>query len=403
MFYYKNLTQEQLGFVRSYYYIPDGDKQIYLDDLAFVLEYRQRLIDALIPLWESSSQNHEQNMALSHKKFAELGVFIADHMRESKPENIMRSMYFTKKISSDLQLAEEAMVDSGNYNAYEKTRAVRYTKDIADYLSYVCECALRENDAYKQKQMQLAENTAQRLLERLQKKFLSHINVDDYQFDDLIFVAGQLYVEADKKKEYVEQIKEKHCSGCLKDDCMVSECKEHINIIEAEQKIKKMESLAKKLLDFYKTKSVDVVEVESLAGELNLGVLQSMISELLKLDLSNSYNFRPKPISVNFGKEKNICVQPSKVKEVLNQRKVERKFSSKAENVASQIVLEYYDFSLATGEMVEEWFENWYQQFLTSENYLISQHSFKTNRFTEFLTAYKNLESNNNDDEESKR
>lgn len=402
MFYYKNLTEEQLNFVRSYYYIPDGDKQIYLDDLNFVLEYRNLLIEALIPIWNSTSQNTEECMALAHKKFAELGVFIANHMRNSKPENIMRSMYFIKKIPQDLQLAEQTMVNSGNYNPFEITRACRYTSDVSDYLCFVCANALRENDAYKAKQQELAENTAQRLLNRLQKRFLNHVNREDYQFDDLIFIAGQIYIVADNKKEEIEKVKQRNCNDCHKDDCMTSGCKEHEEIVRYEEQVKGLEKLSKLLLDFYKTRTVNTEEVRRLANELPIGDLRGDVEALLKIDLTNPYNFRPKPIAVNFGKERNICVQPAKIKQSLEQRKIDKNFSSKAENVAAQIVLNYYDFSPSTGEMVEEWFENWYQKFLQSDNYKNSQSAFGSNRFTELLKAYKKLESNNND-EESKR
>ena len=316
MIFNNELTDKDIQEVKHTYYIPEGDKPLYKQDFDFVIKYMREVYNVVESFWEAESTKSESDYETAVANAMSLAGGLEEYMKSAQAGNVMRRLIFIKNIDSEINAAQVAVPWLARKYPIEISKKTEpIVKSLALFYKYICANALMENNFLEKKEREAAEIMAERLKATVETDFTKRIDGRNPCFSDIYYLMGHYKKAIDAKRAEEKTLEADKCEGCKLDDCLSSHCFTMSRKIELSSEVKKLDTALKACIT--KALSGEILPYTRLAilRDTKDGSFKQLVSRVLDMDLSSAS--LKKRIVVDWGRERNICIQPSKVQDVL--------------------------------------------------------------------------------------
>ena len=392
----KNLTENDIQEIKKAYFIPQGDKPLYKQDFEFIVSYVNSLYAVLENFWKAEHSGQEEDYSIAIQSSIKLAQVLEEYMKTAEAGNIMRRIIFIENIDREFSGAQISMpwlLRTYPTETYKKTEPI--SKDLALFYKYVCVNALMEDGFLEKRENESAQIIADRLKATVETDFIKRIDKNRLCYSDIFYLMGHYKKEIVKLKEKEQQLEQEKCAGCKRDDCMSTHCSIMAQKIEISGDIKKLDLVRKACVSKAFGEEISQETRVKIAKSTPESWLRQIVCGILDMD-TNSASLQ-KRIMIDWGRERNICIQPSKVQEVLAQSISTLKGVDywRTRDIATGIVLNDYDLSRGTGDDVHQTFTQRYEQTNREVRDNLQQINLSKVNVKKLIEQYKNQKSNN--------
>ncbi len=345
---YSHLNQEEL---MNYYAIT---KQ---EEFEFVKNYREKLKASIEKILHSISFWEPSYKYEGIKDIVNLSQNVKKFMSEANPKNIMSKLRFVNNISREVFALKTEMEREGwIFSNGEDINA--FLKSIEVFLKAVSSEAIQKDGMLEKCKQHLNKEMATYLIEDLKNNFLKFIDMNEpSSFDIYYFLGACLKKQEDLEKE-ATKLRDKHCSSCQKDDCILTPCLAFSEIQKLEKEARNYQKMAEACTNIMFSVPQDKIEISK------------TLSKTSNQDFKELFNFflnKPEDKGVPqkrkiFGKEQFLIniIESDVKKEILSRLDDGGKIDYKnVDHVAIVIIEALYDFSNSLGSEEINKFMHW--------------------------------------------
>lgn len=354
---YTNLSEKDVREIKNAYYIPEGDKPLYKKDFDFVIYFKQRVFEVLNNYWKAENTGEPIDYERANKEALVFAGELKDFMTSAEAGNIMRRLIFVQNIDKEFngaQIALPWLERQYPINHYKKTEPI--AKELALFYRYITVNALMKDGFLAKKEQESAMIIAERLKDSIETDFIKKIDKNRMSYSDIFYLMGHFKQQINKQNEKRRKLEDDKCEGCSLDDCMSSHCYTMTEKIEIDSKIKKLEVVYKACIAKAMDNDVTAETRRQIAGIVEDNFLRQIVCNVLDMDTKKVA--LKKRFVVNWGRERNICIQSRVVTDVLADSISTLKGVDywRTRDIATGIVLNDYDLAKGTGDKVHDAF-----------------------------------------------
>lgn len=335
--------------LKSRYLIPEGTKELYKQDLEFVIEYRERLAEALSYF---ASGNIDTEMGdVGIEKVLDLASSLEAYMKSTLPANVMRKLRFINNINEEVDFAVRYI--KVNSNEEYNSQLSKVAKDVSDFLTYVAGNALLLDNLLERLEDETAKIACERLKNELKRNLPAHINENEIHYNDLFFALAHCLYQAQNLADDYKDYYSEYCENCERDCSYPTVCGIARTRDKKYDSMNAYEHLRDMFLNrIYKDLVVDVNTVSRETSKITKGRFVNACETLLTTPNIENLGYRPKNICLDWGEAKNVCLDELKIKINLYKSLSLGKGIdyNNLDDVLAYILLNEVDFSLTTGQ-----------------------------------------------------
>lgn len=242
---YKNLWIEDRKKLQDLYLVDGGAIEVN-ENMNFIVNYREKLYDAIECFWEAYVSNPTENEAKATEILLQVAEMINGYMRATNEKNIMQRIYFINNIEKEIKTIHNSILWVLHKYSIENSEETEKTeKLVIKFLQFVAVKSITENVQIEDLLNKNVKYLTQNIREEFKDKFLMFVDSKRLTYYDIYFLLGECLHQIDKTKKEVSFLENSKCEGCMIDDCMVSHC----NVFDKKRSLEAVEKKYKKVFD----------------------------------------------------------------------------------------------------------------------------------------------------------
>lgn len=363
---YQNLTEDDIYNIKRFYCAMYKEEALDKKETTFILEYRQKLYEAILNLWEAFDKNNEETKSLGLNQICEVSKMIECYMKEATSGNIRQRMLFINNLKKEIETINTAI--QWGLHKYSLENAIHMqnsANDLCNFLKFAGVKSLNENHNINQMLEENSKMQVKSLRKKLKKKFLDFIDLDNLSFYDNYFVIGESLNAIEEIKEEENKLEKIKCGECKIDDCMISHCNTFKRKLELEGIIKEHQKvidicgarLQGKVVDFedlekLNEKYIDKKVLKALATLIGIPPIETRTDRIKKIDIEDLTRM---PELIDSEAVKSLLANFDTIPP-------DKKYYEDIKLITSSLLLTRCDYSEAKGNQELEKFFKWCEQ-----------------------------------------
>ena len=358
---YSNLSEEELQKLKTAYCISYKDEELEKKETDFLLKYREGLKEGVEYIWKSNVSNEKENLSKAKEKLIQVANFVADYMRNATSGNIRQRLLFIHNIDKEFSfLHSHIQWGLHKYSSQNALICEKKEKEIADFIKLIAVNTLENNFNVNEILEENAYLQTLSLKKKLKNRFMQYIDEKNLSFYDNYFLIGECLNRISEIRKKEIEIQKSKCDGCIVDDCAVSKCQHHADLINLDIEEKSYKRVVEVCAKRLHGKMIEQEELDKAISRMKNIDIRRVLTKLVKVPPIETRNDRFKKIEIG-----QLTRFPSLIDQTIIKRKLaesldineDKEYYKDINLIISSLLLTRCDYSGTQGEEFVEYYK----------------------------------------------